>query len=114
MIKKILFFLILFLILFAMLSWSFDALGIIDIKTTVSNIANSTPIVKDYIITQAELDSLKEENSSLKNTAAEKDSQIEELEAQIEDLNKELTESDDMIADLESDYESLNTDEQNR
>ena len=97
-----------------MLSWSFDALGIIDIKTTVSNIANSTPIVKDYIITQEELDSLKEKNSSLDNTIQTKDKKIAELETKIENLNQKLAERYDMIVDLEADYQALNTEEQNR
>lgn len=111
--KKILFFLALFLILFAMLSWSFNALGIIDVKTTVSNLANSTPVVKDYIITQGELESLAEKNNSLENKLSQKDIKIAELEKQIEDLKQKLVDRDKMISNLESDYESLSTKEQN-
>ncbi|ADO76702.1 MotE family protein [Halanaerobium praevalens] len=109
MIKKILFFLMIFLILFAMLTWSFNALGIIDVKTTVSNLANSTPVVKDYIITQTELDSLKDENSNLEKTINEKDSEILELESEIEKANKKLAAKDQAISDLETDYKNLNT-----
>ena len=105
--KKFIYFLILFLVLFTMLSWSLDALDVIDVKAALYNLASRIPVVNNYLVSRAELVELETENKELQNTINAKDTEVAELKKEIESLKKELAAQKDVIAETQNEYNEL-------
>lgn len=105
--KKFIYFLILFLVLFSMLSWSLDALDVIDVKAALYNLASKIPAVNNYLVNRAELVELETENKELQNTIDAKDTEIAELKKEIENFEKELADQKAVIAETQNKYNEL-------
>jgi flagellar motility protein MotE (MotC chaperone) len=105
--KKLLFFSILFLILFAMLSWSFNALGIIDVGETFMNLANSIPFLEKYMVNQSKIDDLKNANEELAAEVNSQKTEISELNENIEKLKQELAANEEELTAAENRYNQL-------
>ncbi|KXS49965.1 MAG: MgtE integral membrane protein [Halanaerobium sp.] len=96
-----------------MLSWSLNALGVIDVKTAAYNIASKIPFINNYLVSRAEMTQLENENQKLQQTIKAKETKITELEARVQNLEAELDERDQRIAGIQNDYNELLTDREN-